>query len=85
MSYCDEIKHKVLGVKQETLDEHTAVSSQTAEEMADGVRRLMGADIAVSTTGISGPGGATEEQPVGTVWMGVSSGNSTWALGLSFR
>ena len=71
VSYCDEIKHKVLGVKQETLDEHTAVSSQTAEEMADGVRRLMGAD--------------TEEQPVGTVWMGVSSGNGTWAQKFLFN
>ena len=85
VSYCDEIKYKVLGAKQETLDEHTAVSSQTAEEMADGVRRLMGADIAVSTTGIAGPGGATEEQPVGTVWMGVSSGNGTWAQKFLFN
>lgn len=85
VSYCDEIKHKVLGVKQKTLDEHTAVSSQTAEEMADGVKRLMGADIAVSTTGIAGPGGATEEQPVGTVWIGVSSGNGTWAQKFLFN
>ncbi|MBP5136943.1 MAG: CinA family protein [Paludibacteraceae bacterium] len=79
VSYCDEIKHEVLGVRQETLDEHTAVSQQVAEQMADGAKRLMHADIAVSTTGIAGPGGANENQPVGTVWMGVSSKKGTHA------
>ena len=68
-SYSNRIKHAVLGVSQETLDIYTEVSTQTAEEMALGVQRISGADIAVSTTGVAGPTGGTEENPVGTVCM----------------
>lgn len=71
-TYCNEMKHKILQVSQETLDTYTEVSSQTAAEMAQGSRRLYGADIAVSTTGIAGPGGGTEEKPVGLVYTGVA-------------
>lgn len=71
-TYCNEMKEKILGVSHETLERYTAVSSETAAEMADGSRRLYGSDIAVSTTGIAGPGGGTEEQPVGLVYTGVS-------------
>lgn len=74
-TYCNEMKEKILGVSHETLERYTAVSSETAAEMADGSRRLYGSDIAVSTTGIAGPGGGTEEQPVGLVYTGVSG---TW-------
>ncbi|MBQ3923498.1 MAG: CinA family nicotinamide mononucleotide deamidase-related protein [Spirochaetales bacterium] len=76
VSYTDEIKHKVLGVSQETLDKFTAVSEQTAAEMAAGLRRLYSTDIAVSLTGVAGPDGGTEETPVGTVCFGFAVGES---------
>jgi nicotinamide-nucleotide amidase len=73
VSYSNMAKHKVLGVKQETLDKYTAVSQQTAKEMAEGVRKLFGTTFGVSVTGIAGPGGGTAEQPVGLVYVAVSS------------
>ena len=75
VSYSNEIKHKVLGVSKETLEKYGAVSSQTAAEMARGVLKLSGADIAVSVTGIAGPDGGTPEKPVGTVWYGIADKN----------
>lgn len=76
VTYWDEVKHGVLGVSQATLDSFSAVSSQTASEMAKGARSLYNADIAVSTTGYAGPGGGTMKDPVGTVYMGLSRGSS---------
>ena len=73
--YANSIKTRVLGVSAETLERFGAVSHQTAREMAEGVRRVSGADIAVSTTGIAGPGGGTQEKPVGLVYIGVSTRN----------
>ena len=70
VTYCDEIKHRVLGVKQETLDRFSAVSHQTAREMAAGSLELYQSDIAVSATGYAGPGGGTEQDPAGTFYMG---------------
>lgn len=70
VTYCDEIKHRVLGVKQETLDRYTAVSYQTAREMATGSLELYQSDIAVSATGYAGPGGDTEDDPAGTFYIG---------------
>lgn len=70
VTYCDEIKHRVLGVEQETLDRYTAVSYQTAREMATGSLRLYQSDIAVSATGYAGPGGGTEDDPAGTFYIG---------------
>lgn len=75
-SYSNRIKHEVLGVRQQTLDVYTEYSSQTAAEMAEGVRRLAGADIGVSTTGIAGPGGVGDK-PAGLVYVGVSTKNDT--------
>ena len=69
VTYCDEIKHRVLGVEQETLDRYTAVSYQTAREMAAGSLELYQSDIAVSATGYAGPGG-TEDDPAGTFYVG---------------
>ncbi len=70
-TYSNAMKMRVLGVSSETLAAYTAVSAETACEMACGSRRLYGSDIAVSTTGIAGPGGGTEEAPVGLVYTGI--------------
>lgn len=70
VTYCDEIKHRVLGVEQETLNRYTAVSFQTAREMATGSLELYQSDIAVSATGYAGPGGGTEDDPAGTFYIG---------------
>ncbi len=74
-AYANEIKQRVLGVSEDTLAQFGAVSEQTAMEMAKGVRKLAGADIGVSTTGIAGPGGGTLEKPVGLVYVGIDSEN----------
>ncbi len=67
ITYANRAKHELLGVAEETLAAHGAVSEQTAREMAEGALRHSPADIAVSITGIAGPGGATPEKPVGLV------------------
>lgn len=69
VTYCNEIKHEVLGVSQDTLDTYTAVSEPTAREMASGSQRLFGASVAVSLTGYAGPGGGTETEPAGSVYI----------------
>lgn len=79
VTYCDEIKARVLDVKPETLERYTAVSAETAREMADGARELYGADIAVSLTGYAGPDGGTEDDPAGTVYIGLASTRGTSA------
>lgn len=71
VSYATEVKVKVLGVSEETVRAHGVVSAQCAEEMATGVRALLGADWAVSTTGVAGPAGQ-EGKPVGLVYVGVA-------------
>jgi nicotinamide-nucleotide amidase len=73
IAYDNRIKMKELGVSEKALEDHGAVSEEVALQMARGIRRKYGTDYAVSTTGIAGPGGGTEEKPVGTVWIGVSS------------
>lgn len=78
-TYANEAKMKLLGVKSETLDFVGAVSEETAKEMADGIRKLSGSDYGVSTTGIAGPTGGTPDKPVGTVWIGVSTAERTFA------
>ncbi len=67
IAYHNDVKRSALGVRQETLDAHGAVSEETAREMASGVRRAVGANVGVSITGIAGPDGGTPEKPVGTV------------------
>jgi nicotinamide-nucleotide amidase len=79
ISYSNDVKHQVLGVSQDTLDSHGAVSGQTACQMAQGACRVLGVDVAVSVTGIAGPGGAVPGKPVGTVWIGISDGTTTVA------
>lgn len=70
-TYSDRIKTKLLGVPEEILEEYTAVSPETAEFMVLGLRRESGAELCISITGIAGPSGGTENQPVGTVYAGV--------------
>jgi nicotinamide-nucleotide amidase len=76
VSYANSIKTSLLGVGASTLENFGAVSRETACEMAEGVRRLAGADIGVGITGIVGPGGGTPEKPVGLVFAAVSDGTS---------
>ncbi len=73
ISYDNSVKQNVLGVSVETLSTVGAVSSDCAAQMAEGARKLLKADIAVSVTGIAGPGGGSPEKPVGLVWFGLST------------
>lgn len=79
VSYAIPVKHEVLGVSNEILDAPGigAVSSECAAAMAEGARRVLACDVAVSVTGIAGPGGAEEGKPVGTVWMGLATPQGT--------
>ena len=70
MTYSNEAKQRLAGVRAETLEQFGAVSEQTAGEMAAGAAKAAGADVAVSSTGIAGPGGGTKEKPVGLVYIG---------------
>ena len=73
VTYAVDAKVKLIGVSRETIEKYGVVSAQTACEMARGVRLALGSDIGISTTGIAGPGGGTPEQPVGTVYIAVST------------
>ena len=76
-AYSNEAKIKVIGVKEDTINKYGAVSSQVAEEMAQGGRKILAADICLADTGIAGPGGATPEKPVGLFYIGLSHQAST--------
>lgn len=77
VSYSNDVKQGVLGVSQTDLALKGAVSSEVAQQMCEGSRKLLKTDIAVSVTGIAGPGGGSAEKPVGTVWFGVASAAGT--------
>ncbi len=77
VTYANEAKVNCCGVQQATLDAHGAVSEETAREMAEGLRVRSGADIALATTGIAGPGGGTKEKPVGLVYVACASAQGT--------
>ncbi len=72
VTYANEAKEKLLGVSHKTLETHGAVSPDTACEMAQGALGVSGADIAISVTGIAGPGGGTSQKPVGLVYIGIA-------------
>ncbi|MGI6110538.1 MAG: competence/damage-inducible protein A [Eubacteriaceae bacterium] len=80
VTYCNEMKEELLGVSHETLEQFGAVSPETAREMCEHARRITGADIGVSTTGIAGPGGAVPGKPVGLVYTGISTAHGTKIL-----
>lgn len=84
VTYVNEVKERVLGVSARSIAEHTEVSHEVAREMAAGSRRLFGSDVAVSLTGYAGPGGGTEENPVGTVYIGVASAAGTESFRRTF-
>ena len=69
ITYANEAKERILGVKHETLETYGAVSKETAEEMAVGAARVAKADVALSTTGIAGPGSGTVRKPVGLIYI----------------
>lgn len=84
-SYANSVKTGVLGVPEEIIEKHGAVSSQCVAAMAEGVRRLTGSDYSVATSGIAGPGGGSDEKPVGLVWIGVSSDKGTETFSAVFK
>jgi nicotinamide-nucleotide amidase len=75
VAYSNEVKMNLLGVEADTLAQHGAVSEETVRQMALGVKKLLGTDCAVTTSGIAGPGGGTPEKPVGTVWIAAAYGD----------
>lgn len=79
IAYANEIKMNELGVKKETLEKYGAVSEETVLQMAENVRKKMKTDYSIATTGIAGPGGGSEEKPVGTVWIAVAGAEGSYA------
>lgn len=78
VTYANEIKTLLLDVPEETLKQYGAVSEQTARAMAEGIRKKSGSELGVGITGIAGPGGGTEEKPVGLVYLALCDGEHTW-------
>ena len=79
LAYSNEVKVNQLGVSEQILERFGAVSEECAREMAAGCRRLFNTDYALSITGIAGPDGGTDDKPVGTTWIGLSSVHATYA------
>ncbi len=84
-AYSNEIKIKVVGVKEETINKYGAVSSQVAKEMARSGKKLLSVDICLADTGIAGPGGATPGKPVGLFYLGLSHRAGTYSRKHNFQ
>lgn len=84
VTYATATKTKVLGVPVKDIESYGVVSRIVVEAMANGTRNLMEADFGVATTGIAGPGGGTEQTPVGTVWIGIATPKGTFSKCCSF-
>ena len=78
IAYSDKVKEEILGVRDETLKQHGAVSVETAIEMAQGARKMFQTDYAVSVTGIAGPASDLSNKPVGLTWLAVCNDNDVW-------
>jgi nicotinamide-nucleotide amidase len=85
VTYNNESKQRLLAVRAEDLETHGAVSETVVRQMAEHVKAIYGTDFAVSVSGVAGPNGGTEEKPVGTVWIGISSAAGTRAKKFHFR
>lgn len=85
VTYANEAKTKILGVREETLKNHGAVSSETVFEMAEGLYKVSKADVCVVFSGIAGPGGGTDEKPVGTVYSAICFQGKTTTYKLFFQ
>jgi nicotinamide-nucleotide amidase len=79
VAYANEAKRDILGVNFDDIKQYGTVSEQVARQMAEGARRISGADYAIATTGIAGPSGGSAEKPVGTVWMALATPDKTMA------
>lgn len=77
VAYANEVKQNVLGVSQETLEKEGAVSEPTVRQMVEGVAQKLHTNCAIATSGIAGPGGGTDEKPVGTVWIAATANGKT--------
>ena len=84
VAYAYEVKVKLLDVSWNTLNKYGAVSRETVLEMARGVQQRIGSDVAISVSGIAGPGGGTPEKPVGTTWIGLIAKDGEWAKEFHF-
>jgi nicotinamide-nucleotide amidase len=84
-AYSNEVKSGVVGVSEDTLIQYGAVSPQVAEELAEGGKLLLGADICIADTGIAGPSGGTAEKPVGLFYLGLSHGEMSYSRKHQFR
>ncbi|MDQ7096084.1 competence/damage-inducible protein A [Desulfosporosinus sp. PR] len=84
VSYSNSLKQQLLGVKEKTLNQFGAVSEEVAREMAEGIRSKSGSDLAISTTGIAGPGGGSSSKPVGLVYIGIASPEGVYARKFQF-
>jgi len=85
IAYSNEAKVKVVGVKEETINQYGAVSYQVAEEMAEGGRKVLAVDICLTDTGIAGPSGATSGKPVGLFYLGLSYQGETYSQKHNFQ
>ena len=84
VAYAYEVKVKLLDVSWDTLNMHGAVSRETVLDMARGAQQRIGGDIAISVSGIAGPGGGTPEKPIGTTWIGLAAKDGEWAKEFHF-
>ncbi len=84
-AYSNEVKIKVIGVKEATINQYGAVSSQVAEEMAQGGRKVLATDVCLADSGIAGPTGATTQKPIGLFYIGLSHQTGTYSQKHNFQ